>query len=135
VLADAGSDVDDELVRYCEHDREVARVTAGELLDLRHPPTAVFASSDVQATGVLRAAAEAGRRVPDDVSVIGFDDIEISAYAQLTTVRQPLFESGRLGAELLLARLDGVPPDVEVAPVHELPLELVVRSTTGPRRG
>ena len=67
----------------------------------------MFASSDVQATGVLAAAAAAGLRVPEDLSVIGFDDIELSAYAGLTTVRQPLFESGRLGAELLLAALDG----------------------------
>ena len=78
--------------------------------------------------------AAAGLRVPDDLSVVGFDDIEISAYAGLTTVRQPLFESGRIGAELLLAALDR---DEGAArrTVRELPLELVERTTTGPPTG
>ena len=73
----------------------------------------------------------AGLRVPDDLSVVGFDDIEISAYAGLTTVRQPLFESGRIGAELLLAALDR-DEGAERRTVRELPLELVERTTTGP---
>jgi DNA-binding LacI/PurR family transcriptional regulator len=67
--------------------------------------------------------------VPDDLSVVGFDDIEVSSYVGLTTVRQPLFESGRRGAELLLRALAGHPVDVRT---EMLPLELVVRSTTGP---
>ena len=91
-----------ELVRHGPHDRTVAQGLATELLALPEPPTAVFASSDVQATGVLAAAAAAGLRVPDDLSVIGFDDIELSAYVGLTTVRQPLFDSGYLGGRLLL---------------------------------
>ena len=62
-------------------------------------PTAVFAASDTQALGVISAAHEAGLRVPDDLSVVGYDDIEIADYLGLTTVRQHLFESGRLGAE------------------------------------
>jgi LacI family transcriptional regulator len=118
-------------VEYCEHDRLVARDVARVLLERADPPTAIFASSDVQATGVLLAAAELGLDVPGDVSVIGFDDIEISTYAGITTVRQPLFESGRLGAELLLRQL--VDDTAAIEPlVHELPLELVVRSTTAP---
>jgi DNA-binding LacI/PurR family transcriptional regulator len=87
------------------------RATAGrltrQLLALRRRPTAVFAASDVQAFGVLDAAARAGLTVPDDLSVIGFDDIELAAAIGLTTVRQPLRESGRLGATLLLGALDG----------------------------
>ena len=78
-----------------------------ELLALRRPPTAIFAASDVQAFGVLDAAARAGLAVPGDLSVIGFDDIELAAAIGLTTVRQPLRESGRVGAQLLLAALDG----------------------------
>jgi LacI family transcriptional regulator len=80
---------------------------ASELLALRRRPTAIFAASDVQAFGVLDAAARAGLSVPGDLSVIGFDDIELAAAIGLTTVRQPLRESGRLGAHLLLAALDG----------------------------
>lgn len=118
-------------VQYCGHDRRVARDAMRPLLQAPDRPTAVFASSDVQATGVLLAAADVGLRVPDDLSVIGFDDIEISGYAGITTIRQPLFESGRLGAELLLERLVAdLPPSV-----HELPLELVVRDTTARPRG
>jgi LacI family transcriptional regulator, galactose operon repressor len=87
------------------------RATAGrltrQLLALRRRPTAIFAASDVQAFGVLDAAARAGLTVPDDLSVIGFDDIELAAAIGLTTVRQPLRESGRAGAQLLLAAING----------------------------
>ena len=129
VLADAG--LAPAWVHYCEHDRLTAQRTVEALLAAPARPTAIFASSDVQATGVLGAASDLGMRVPEDLSVIGFDDIEISAYAGITTVRQPLFESGRLGAELLL---DQLTTEREPA-THELPLELVVRQTTGSPRG
>ena len=68
--------------------------------------------------------------MPGDVSVVGFDDVEVSGYAGLTTVRQPLFESGRLAAELLLESLAAEEPLGESE--HRLDLELVVRSTTAP---
>lgn len=129
-LQRAGLPADDELVRLGPHDRVVAEQLAAELLALPEPPTAVFASSDVQALGVLAAARAAGRRVPEDLSVVGFDDVELSAYVGLTTVRQPLRESGALGARLLLDALTG---DGAPAPeVHELSLELIERNTTGP---
>ena len=67
-------------------------------------PTAMFTASDTQALGVIAAAREIGLHVPDDLSVVGYDDIEAADYVGLTTVRQQLFESGRLGAEILLAR-------------------------------
>ena len=72
----------------------------------RDRPTAIFAASDTQALGVIAAAHEAGLHVPDDLSVIGYDDIEAADYVGLTTVRQQLFESGRRGAEILLAEID-----------------------------
>lgn len=130
VLAEAGVPHRPELVRHGAHDRHVAEGMAGELLDQADRPTAVFASSDVQALGVLAAAADRGVRVPDDLSVLGFDDIELSAYAGLTTVRQPLFDSGYLGARLLLDALDGTEPPAPEE--HELPLEIVERTTTAP---
>ena len=68
--------------------------------------------------------------MPDDLSVVGFDDIELSAYAGLTTVRQPLFDSGYLGARLLLDALEG--RDHVVSAEHHLPLVLIERGTTGP---
>lgn len=128
-LTDAGIAIRPEYVREGTQSREVARRIARELLRLADAPTAVFAASDTQAFGVLEAAQELGVRVPAELSVVGFDDIEAASYVGLTTVRQPLFESGRRGVELLLRSLAGEPaairPDI-------LPLELVVRRTTAP---
>ncbi len=110
------------------HGRDPARALALTLLGRPDPPSAVFAASDVQALGVLEAAAELGLRVPEDVAVIGFDDIEMAAAVGLTTVHQPLRETGARGADLLLAALDG---GEGPAPAEELqPLVVVERRTT-----
>lgn len=130
-LESAGVPIRPEYVRAGTQSRHVARSIADELLRLPDPPTAVFAASDLQALGVLEAARALQVDVPDQLSVIGFDDIEIASYVGLTTVRQQLFESGRRGAELLLQALAGQPPP---ARVETLPLDLVVRGTTGPPR-
>jgi DNA-binding LacI/PurR family transcriptional regulator len=128
-LTAASVPVQRDYVREGTQSRHLARNIAEELLRLPEPPSAVFAASDVQALGVLEAARGLGVDVPGQLSVIGFDDIEIASYVGLTTIRQPLFESGRRGAELLLQALAGEP-----APVHveTLPLDLVVRGTTRP---
>lgn len=112
--------------RHGHHCREEARALARELLLLPEPPTAIFAASDTQALGVLEAARDLGREVPAELSVVGFDDVELAEHLGLTTVRQPLYASGARGVELLLARVDGA----GVATSECLPLELVVRSTT-----
>ena len=128
-LAAAGIEVRDEYVREGTRLPHVARAIAAELLSLPERPTAIFAASDTQAIGVLEAARALEIVVPGELSVIGFDDIEVAAYIGLTTVRQPLLESGRRGAKLLLQTLAGSP----VQPLRELlPLELIVRTTTGP---
>jgi LacI family transcriptional regulator/LacI family repressor for deo operon, udp, cdd, tsx, nupC, and nupG len=114
------------LERLGGHDRDEARESAAPLLQLPDRPTAVFAASDMQAIGVIEAAERAGLRVPEDLAVIGFDDIEIAAVVGLTTVRQPLRESGRRGAELLLALLEGGAPP----PGALDPLIVVERRTT-----
>jgi DNA-binding LacI/PurR family transcriptional regulator len=128
-LAAAGIEVRSEYVREGTRLVHVARAIALELLSLPERPTAIFAASDTQALGVLEAARALGVRVPEELSVVGFDDIEVAAYVGLTTVRQPLYESGRRGAQLLLRALGGRPVDLRT---ELLPLELVVRSTTGP---
>lgn len=128
-LAAVGQEPADHLVALGAHSRYEARELAARLLSQPDRPTAIFAASDTQALGVISAAHEAGLRVPDDLSVVGYDDIEIADHVELTTVRQQLFESGRLGAELLLQEigLRSVPPrSLVLAP------ELVVRSTTAP---
>jgi DNA-binding LacI/PurR family transcriptional regulator len=114
-----------------EHGRYEARRLAGQMLALPEPPTAIFAASDTQAMGVLEAARDAGLRVPDELSVIGYDDIEVAEYLGLTTIRQLLFESGKRGVELLLETLEN-PPANPVCDV--MPTELIVRSTTAPPR-
>jgi DNA-binding LacI/PurR family transcriptional regulator len=128
-LVAAGIEARADYVREGTRLPHVARAIAAELLSLTERPTAVFAASDTQAIGVLEAARSLGISVPGELSVIGFDDIEVAAYLGLTTVRQPLVESGRRGAKLLLDLLAGR----QVAPLRELlPLELIVRGTTGP---
>ncbi len=125
-LAAAGLPAPPELQRTGRHSEADGRRAALALLDLPEPPTAIFASSDTQALGVLAAAAERGLQVPGDLAVIGFDDVEIAEHVGLSTVRQPLHESGDLGARLLLAGLDGTLGGEEV----RLPLEVVARRTT-----
>ena len=92
--------------------------------------TAIFAANDQTALGVIRGLHDAGRRVPDDVSVVGFDDTPESGYflPPLTTIRQDFSEVGRRSVELLLSLADGNPAQRHVV----VPAELVVRSSTAP---
>lgn len=125
----AGLPVREELQRFGPHGRRTVHRMTRELLSLPEPPTAIFAASDTQALGVVEAATVEGIAVPEELSVVGFDDLEVSPYVGLTTVRQPLLESGRRGLERLLSLMDGDDP----GPLEErLDLELMVRRTTGP---
>jgi DNA-binding LacI/PurR family transcriptional regulator len=120
-----------ELERFGPHGRREAHRLTRELLSLPEPPTAIFAASDTQALGVLEAAGFEGFAVPGDLSVIGFDDLEVTPYVGLTTVAQPLEESGRRGLERLLSVLAGEDP----GPLEErLELRLEVRRTTAAPR-
>jgi LacI family transcriptional regulator len=131
-LREAGIPVRRELQREGPHGRLVAHRLTRELLSLDEPPTAVFAASDTQALGVLEAAQVEGFAVPDDLSVVGFDDVEVAPYVGLTTVHQPLEESGRRGLQRLVGALDSE----DTLPHEErLDLELMVRRTTAPPRG
>jgi len=106
--------------------RNEARELAAELLRRDERPTAVFAASDVQAFGVLEAAADLGLRVPEDLAVIGFDDIEMARVLELTTVRQPLRATGQRGADLLLAAIES---DFDGTVTELEPLTVVERKT------
>jgi DNA-binding LacI/PurR family transcriptional regulator len=130
-LAAAGVTCPTRWIAHGEHGRYVARDLAGRMLRSTDRPTAIVAVSDTQALGVIAAAHEVGLNVPDDLSVIGYDDVEAADYVGLTTVRQRLVESGRAGAELLLRE---IADRSAVAPMISLPPELVVRSTTAPPR-
>ena len=101
------------------------------LLALDEPPTAVFAMSDEMAFGALLAAREAGIEVPDELSVVGVDDHDVSVVVDLTTVRQPVADHGARAARLLISQLEGE----RVGPSRdERPVELVVRRSTAPCR-
>jgi DNA-binding LacI/PurR family transcriptional regulator len=130
-LRDAGIPIRRELERDGPHGRLVAHRLTRELLALEAPPTAIFAASDTQALGVLEAAGIEGFDVPGDLSVVGFDDIEVASYVGLTTVHQPLEESGRRAVERLVAAVG----DEDSRPHEErLDLRLEVRRTTAPPR-
>jgi DNA-binding LacI/PurR family transcriptional regulator len=105
-LLDAGLDLDPELERFGRHGREEAAAMAESLLRHKEPPTAIFAASDVQAIGVLKAAERLGARVPEDVAVIGFDDVDLAEIVGLTTIRQPLWDGGALAADLLIGAIE-----------------------------
>jgi LacI family transcriptional regulator len=102
---------------------------AKQLLQRKVPFTALFAYNDISALGAIRAFQESGLRVPQDISVVGFDDIQGAAYSNptLTTVRQPLADMGRLAAETLLARIEGTKEYQAEIPIEP---ELVVRQST-----
>lgn len=128
-LESASLPVQPDFQRLGWHDRSEARQMTKELLDLPDPPTAIFAFSDEQALGVIEAARELGLAIPDDLSVVGYDDIRLAHFAQLTTVRQNLFESGIMGVEALLGLIE----NPTRPPQHiQLSTELVIRHTTAP---
>jgi LacI family transcriptional regulator len=126
-LDEAGVPVRPEYSLQGDHGRYEARQLAIKMLSMRDRPTAIFAASDTQALGVLEAARDLELSVPDDVSVVGYDDIEIAEHLGITTVRQLLYESGQRGVELLLEQLS----EAQHEPVCEiLSTELIVRGTT-----
>lgn len=112
-----------------EYSRAGGQQSARRILSDRNPPTAIMAANDTLAFGVLAAAREFGLDVPRDLSVIGYDDIEAADLVQLTTIHQPLEESGTEAVHRLRAILDGT----DKGPMRTLlPVHLVVRDTTGP---
>jgi DNA-binding LacI/PurR family transcriptional regulator len=126
-LRAAGLELADEDVRIGEYGCETARAEALELLDRADRPTGIFAHDDLLASGVLSAARELGIAVPDELMVIGFDDSDLAAPLGLTSIRQPLEESGELALELLLAQLA---KPKRSARDTLLALDLVERQTT-----
>jgi LacI family transcriptional regulator len=129
-LAQAGIAPDPGLVRQSGWNVDEAYEAARVLLAERRDFTAIVAGSDFMAIGILRALTEHGLRVPDDVSLVGFDDIEFCQYTvpPLTTVRQDRVAMGRRAVQRLVAMVEGT----EAASPLILPTQLVVRKSTGP---
>jgi LacI family transcriptional regulator len=128
-LESVGVAADPELIRHGDFHHPSARTAALELLDLDEPPTAIFAGSDQQAFGVYEALRSRRLRVPEDISVVGFDDLTVCSWVSppLTTVRQPLEEMAAMATRLVL---DGTGFDNGQARHVELATSLVVREST-----
>jgi DNA-binding LacI/PurR family transcriptional regulator len=125
-LKEARIKLPETFVRLAPYSQEQTRKVAKELLNMPEPPTAIFAATDFQALGVLKAALQLGFKVPDQLAVIGFDDLDIAEYVDLTTISQHLDESGRLAVEILLAQIKAPsrPPKHVI-----LPITLIERQT------
>ncbi len=128
-LAAHGIAVRKDLIRSGDFKQESGRVLANELLDLRRPPTALFVCNNLMTVGALAALHQRGLRVPQDVALLGFDDLPWAEALDPppTVVRQPAYEVGRQAMELLLKRI--MEPDRPAVTVRLLP-ELVIRKST-----
>lgn len=127
-LERCGIPYDESLVREGNFHKPLAYQRTRELLSLPDPPTAIFAANDVSAFGVMDAVRDLGLRIPDDISVIGFDDIPdaLTSNPPLTTIRQPMREMGKRATRMLLEFISDQAREIERV---ELPTVLIVRST------
>ncbi|HEX6868877.1 MAG TPA: LacI family DNA-binding transcriptional regulator [Candidatus Limnocylindrales bacterium] len=130
-LAGAGIPIDDELVRMSPYRREDAALETEVVLGLPDPATAIFTTDNLMSLGAFEGIQRAGRRVPEEVSIVGFDDLEWTTIVrpQMTVVVQPVYELGATAARRLLARIRGdeSPPELQV-----LETSFIVRASTGP---
>jgi LacI family transcriptional regulator len=127
-LVAAGIPLDDSLIQVSDYTIETAVNCTQRLLSLDDPPTAIFASNDMSAMGVYQAAKETGVHIPEDLSVIGFDNLKESSFLQpaLTTVDQFIQDMGTLAVEMIVKLVDGETLDV---PLHKIQTQLVVRNS------
>ncbi|HEY0318798.1 MAG TPA: LacI family DNA-binding transcriptional regulator [Solirubrobacterales bacterium] len=133
-LSELGQPIAAELRMSGPYEHETGVRACRELLSLDDPPSAIFCGNDVIALGVWDAAISAGVRIPEDLSVLGFDDIDIASWNSiaLTTIRQPLTEMAHASAEMLVERLEGSYSGA--ARKRLFPTELIFRRTIGPCR-
>lgn len=131
-LADCNIPVTEALIIEGDYQQQTGyEVTKSLLQNVDPPPTAIFASNDLSAFGAMDAAREHGYRIPDDISIIGFDDVPQASfvYPKLTTVRQPLEQMGHVAVKMLLEHIeDQSNPPQRVA----LATQLVIRDSCGP---
>ena len=127
-LARAGIPFDDTLIQVGDYTTETAVECARALLTLDNPPTAIFASNDMSAMGVYQAAEQLGLRIPDDLSVIGFDNLRESEFLHpaLTTIDQFISEMGSIATELVVKLIKGEKLEKKL---HKIPTQLVIRES------
>ena len=127
-LARAGIPLEPDLIQTGDYSRKAGFAGTQRLLNLSDPPTAIFASNDQSATGAIKAVLEAGLRVPDDISVVGFDNVPEAAYAhpRLTTVDQSIAKMGYIATEMLISLIEG---DALESDLYKVPTQLIVRDS------
>jgi DNA-binding LacI/PurR family transcriptional regulator len=136
--AELGIEINDQLVAQLEGESsssDLGYQVTQKLIASGEPFTALFAFNDISAIGAIQALRESGRRIPEDVSVVGFDDIQSAAFQNpgLTTVKQPLRQMGMLAAETILKRID-TPTDLSYPKQIVVEPTLIVRGSTGPAK-
>lgn len=125
-LDKAGIPTDEKMISYGDYTTEMGAQCARQLLSLDQPPTAIFASNDQTAMGVIQVAQELGKRIPEDLSVVGFDNITESKYLGLTTVDQFIAEMGFVATQILIKLINGVSIDEQT---YRMQTQLVVRNS------
>ena len=127
-LAAAGICIDEDLIETGDYTTETGVVCAHRLLALDDPPTAIFAANDQTAMGVYQAAQEVGMRIPEDLSVVGFDNLQESLFLKppLTTVNQFIQEMGTIAVDILVKLIKGKTPENNL---HKIQTELVIRDS------
>lgn len=136
-LNEAGLPFDPQLVaagdttKHAGYSEEAGAEAMSKLMALEHPPSAVFAASDVQAYGAWSWARDNGIRIPRDASIVGYDDLKLSRYLDLTSVSQGMHQAGLMATQRLFERMTS-PTDERID--VQLPLELMTRGSSGPAR-
>ena len=130
-MTEAGLELDLGLVANVAQGSESGYLGVQRLLAQTNPPSAIFCYYDMAAYGAIEALNEARLKIPDDVSVVGFDDVFMSRYLGLTTVSQPFEDMGKLAAQIILEHARG---QMRLADIQVIP-KLVIRRSTGPCRG
>jgi len=130
-LAAAGLPLDPDLIQVGDYLTETAEACTRTLLALKDPPTAIFAPNDMSAKGVYQAARAAGMRIPQDLSVVGFDNLPESVYLDppLTTIDQFILDMGTLATEMVVRLLKGEAPEKNLVTI---PTQLVIRGSCRP---
>ena len=128
-LKKAGLHIDDQLIASGDYTTETGITGARQLLALENPPTAIFASNDQMAMGVYQVAQQMGLRIPEDLSVVGFDNIMESKYMGLTTVDQFISEMGFVATQMLIKLINGEPLETQT---YKMQTQLVIRTSCQP---
>lgn len=125
-LKKAGIPVDEKLIASGDYTTDSGVTCANELLSLDDRPTAIFASNDQMAMGVYKVAQEMGLQIPNDLSLIGFDNITESLYMGLTTVDQFISEMGFVATQMLMKIIEGIPLEDKI---YKIQTRLIVRNS------